>query len=279
MEKLREILKENFQKDKRNKITFLTGAGLSAASGIPTYRSTDGIWVKGTKFHRPEEFGTFRYFSKNQEEVWQFNLFRKGMFEKAQPNNSHKLLVDIEQLIPEDFSIITQNIDGLHHRAGNSGTKIFEIHGNMRLVRCSLECSKAVYLYPKDITLDRIDEEIPEETWEKLECPKCGGLLRPNILWFDEYYNERLYKVDTTMKIAKNTGILIVIGTSGATTLPLRLIEQTLQYGGYILDVNLEDNNITRLTKDKKRALSYRMTSDEFLSEFHKALEACNVSL
>ncbi|EDP96715.1 Sir2 family NAD-dependent protein deacetylase [Kordia algicida OT-1] len=273
MEKLKEIIQENFHKEKRNNITFLTGAGLSAASGIPTYRSTDGIWVKGTKYHKPEEFGTFSYFSKNQEEVWQFNLFRKGMFQKAQPNDSHKLLAKIEKLIPEEFSIITQNIDGLHQRGGNSGNKVFEIHGNMRTVRCSLECSKAVYLYPKDITIDRIDQDLTDDIWDKLECPKCGAVMRPNILWFDEYYNERLYKVDSTMRIAKNTGILIVIGTSGATTLPLELVKQTLKYGGYVLDVNLEDNNITKLIEGKKRVVSYRTTSDAFLSEFHNILK------
>ncbi|KAB8155681.1 iron dicitrate transport regulator FecR [Kordia sp. TARA_039_SRF] len=278
MENLKAILKENFQKEKRNNITFLTGAGLSAASGIPTYRSTDGIWVKGTKYHKPEEFGTFKYFSKNQEEVWQFNLFRKGMFEKAQPNESHKLLVQIEELIPEYFSIITQNIDGLHHRAGNSDTKIFEIHGNMRSVRCSLECSKSVYPYPNNIALERIDEELTDDIWEALECPKCGGLLRPNILWFDEYYNERLYKIDSTMRIAKNTGILVVIGTSGATTLPLELVKQTLKYGGYVLDINLENNNITRLIEGKKRAIPFRTTSDEFLSEFHQILAQNNIN-
>ena len=277
MKNLKAILKENFQKEKRNNITFLTGAGLSAASGIPTYRSTDGIWVKGTKYHKPEEFGTFKYFSKNQEEVWQFNLFRKGMFEKAQPNESHKLLVQIEELIPESFSIITQNIDGLHHRAGNSDTKIFEIHGNMRSVRCSLECSKSVYPYPNNIALERIDEELTDDIWEALECPKCGGLLRPNILWFDEYYNERLYKIDSTMRIAKNTGILVVIGTSGATTLPLELVKQTLKYGGYVLDINLENNNITRLIEGKKRAIPFRTTSDEFLSEFHQILAQNNI--
>lgn len=278
MENLKAILKENFQKEKRNNITFLTGAGLSAASGIPTYRSTDGIWVKGTKYHKPEEFGTFKYFNKNQEEVWQFNLFRKGMFEKAQPNESHKLLVQIEELIPEYFSIITQNIDGLHHRAGNSGTKIFEIHGNMRSVRCSLECSKSVYPYPNNIALERIDEELTDDIWEALECPKCGGLLRPNILWFDEYYNERLYKIDSTMRIAKNTGILVVIGTSGATTLPLELVKQTLKYGGYVLDINLENNNITRLIEGKKRAIPFRTTSDEFLSEFYQILAQNNIN-
>ena len=272
MENLKEILKENFQKEKRNKITFLTGAGLSAASGIPTYRGSDGIWVKGTKYYKPEEFGTFRHFSKHQEEVWQFKLFMKNMFDNVQPNDSHKLLVDIEKLVPEKFSIITQNVDGLHLRGGSSPEKVYEIHGNSRTMRCALECSKEIYDLPKDIVIEKIDQDLKDEDWDKLECPKCGAVLRPNILWFDEYYNERLYKVDSTMRIAKNTGILIAIGTSGSTTLPLRLIEQTLKYGGYVLDVNLEDNNITKLIEDKKRAVPFRMTSDEFLSEFHSIL-------
>jgi NAD-dependent deacetylase len=273
MEKLKEILNEIFQKERRNKITFLTGAGLSAASGIPTYRSMDGIWVKGTKYHKPEEFGTFKYFSKNQEEVWQFKLFMKNMFDNAQPNDSHKILAEIEQLIPERFSIITQNIDGLHQRGGSSPEKVYEIHGNSRTTRCSLECSKEIYDFP-NIKIEKIDQDLTEEDWDKLECPKCGAVLRPNTLWFDEYYNERLYKVDSTMRIAKNTGILVVIGTSGSTTLPLQLIEQTLKYGGYVLDVNLEDNNITKLIQGKKRALNYRMTSDDFLSEFQSMVTA-----
>lgn len=273
MENLKEIIQENFQKERRNNITFLTGAGLSAASGIPTYRSTDGIWVKGTKYHKPEEFGTFSYFSKNQEEVWQFKLFMTNMFDNAQPNDSHKLLTKIEAQVPEKFSIITQNVDGLHLRAGNSPENVYEIHGNSRTMRCSLECSKEIYELPEDILIEKIDQDLTDADWDKLECPKCGAVMRPNILWFDEYYNERLYKIDSTMRIAKNTGILIVIGTSGATTLPLELVKQTLKYGGYVLDINLEDNNITKLIEGKKRAVSYRTTSDVFLSELNSILE------
>jgi len=76
MERALEILiQENFRKEKRNLFTFLTGAGISSESGLPTYRGSDGIWIKGTKYHKPEEFGTYAYFSRNQEEVWQYNLF------------------------------------------------------------------------------------------------------------------------------------------------------------------------------------------------------------
>ncbi|MEM1137418.1 MAG: Sir2 family NAD-dependent protein deacetylase, partial [Bacteroidota bacterium] len=86
MDPLKGILKEVFRKDKRNKFTFLTGAGISAESGIPTYRGSDGIWVKGTKNYKPEEFGTYRYFIEHPEEVWQYTLYRKKILEEATPN-------------------------------------------------------------------------------------------------------------------------------------------------------------------------------------------------
>jgi len=114
MEELNKIIKEAYARERKNKITFLTGAGISADSGIPTYRGVDGIWVKGTQFHKPEEFGTYRYFSEHQEEVWQYVLFRKKMIESAQPNESHLILAELEELLGDRFHILTQNIDNLH---------------------------------------------------------------------------------------------------------------------------------------------------------------------
>lgn len=101
-EQLEEIIKQVYNRKTRNLFTFLTGAGISAESGIPTYRGTDGIWVKGTKFHKPEEFGTFKYFKENPEEVWQYSLYRKKMFKNAIPNESHKLIVEIENLLNDN---------------------------------------------------------------------------------------------------------------------------------------------------------------------------------
>ena len=95
MNELEEIINEISAKKKRNLFTFLTGAGISSESGIPTYRGSDGIWIKGTKFHKPTEFGTRKYFGQNQEEVWQFTLVRKKMIANALPNESHELLVEI----------------------------------------------------------------------------------------------------------------------------------------------------------------------------------------
>ncbi|CAL2103556.1 NAD-dependent protein deacylase [Tenacibaculum sp. 190130A14a] len=256
---------------KKNKITFLTGAGISAESGIPTYRGKDGIWIKGSTFYKPESFGTFEHFSKNIDQVWQYTFFRKKMFHDANPNKNHKLLVEIEQKLDDRFYCITQNIDNLHQRAGTRN--LYEIHGNLREMRCAEECSKEVYKIPSEVSLKKLDEDLTYDEKELLKCPKCGEDTRPNILWFDEYYNERNFKLHSSLKVAKNSSLLIVLGTSGATNLPIGLVEQTLKYGGHVIDVNLEDNNFTRKFSSKKHFHSVRNDINSFLMELLKLIQ------
>jgi len=249
--------------------TFLTGAGISADSGIPTYRGSDGIWVKGTKFHKPEEFGTYSYFVKHPEEVWQYVLFRKKMIESAFPNQSHKMVFDIEQILKERFHLITQNIDNLHRRAGNKN--VYEIHGNYREVKCSKAC-KMILPLPDVVKGKEIDEDLTLTEIESLKCPECGEWLRPNVLWFDEYYDEQTHKKFSALKVAKNSGVLFIIGTSGATNLPIEIARNTLKYGGYVIDINIEDNHFTELIKDKKRGIIIRDQSKNVLSEIAENL-------
>jgi len=192
------------------------------------------------------------------------------MFAEALPNESHEKLVHIEKKLKERFNLITQNIDNLHQRAGSKN--VHEIHGNLREMRCSEECSKEVYKIPDEIPLKNIDEDLTYDEKELLKCVKCGEDTRPNILWFDEYYNERNFKQDTTLKIAKNSGLIIILGSSGATNLPNRLVEQTIKYDGFVIDVNLEDNFFTENFKDKKRFYKFRGTISSFLEEFQKVL-------
>ncbi len=270
MKELKSIIEEINKKKTKNNITFLTGAGISSASGIPTYRGSDGIWIKGTKHYKPESFGTFEHFCKNADQVWQYTFFRKKMFSEAFPNESHIKLVSIENQLKNKFNLITQNIDNLHQRAGSKN--VYEIHGNLREMRCSKECSKEVYKIPSEITLKEIDEDLSYDEKELLKCPKCNEDTRPNILWFDEYYNERNFKLDTTLKIAKNSGLIVILGSSGATNLPNRLVEQTIKYGGYVIDVNLEDNLFTKNFKDKKHFYKYRGTILNFLKEFEAVI-------
>lgn len=268
-EQLTEIIKQVYNKKNRNLFTFLTGAGISAESGIPTYRGIDGIWVKGTKFHKPEEFGTFAYFKENPEEVWQYSLFRKKMFESAQTNNSHHEIAAIEKLLQDRFHLITQNIDNLHRRSGVE--RIFEIHGNNREIKCSNGC-KEIHHLPIEIEGKDIDEDLNQKDIELLKCKECGSWMRPNILWFDEYYDEKTNKKFSSLKVAKNSGILFIVGTSGATNLPMAIAETTLKYGGTIVDINTEDNLFTKLLKDKKNKITIRATSTEALKTIHEIL-------
>ncbi len=270
MNQLNEIITEVLKKEKRNKFTFLTGAGISADSGIPTYRGSDGIWVKGTKYHKPEEFGTYRYFIEHQEEVWQYTLFRKKMIENAKPNESHKILADLEKILGDKFHLITQNIDNLHRRAGNKN--IYEVHGNYREVKCSVDC-KEILPIPNNLTGKDIKEELRIDEIDSLKCPECGNWLRPNILWFDEYYDEKTNKKFSSLKVAKNSGILFIIGTSGATNLPIEIARTTLKYGGYVVDMNIEDNHFTELLKNKKRAIIVRERSSDILPIIKKQIE------
>lgn len=271
MKTIQDIIHTGLYKQKRNKITFLTGAGISSASGIPTYRGTDGIWIKGTKHYKPESFGTFKHFSNNADEVWQYTFFRKKMFAEAKPNEAHYKLVAIEQELEERVNIITQNIDNLHQRANSKN--IYEIHGNLREMRCASDCTKTVYKIPESISVKTIDEDLTYDEKQLLFCPECGDHTRPNILWFDEYYNERNFKLDTTLKLAKNSSLLMILGSSGATNLPNRLVEQTLKYGGHVIDVNLEDNSFTENFESKKQFHSYRGAILEFLNEFETVMK------
>lgn len=259
---LEDIIQQVYQKEKRNLFTFLTGAGISSDSGIPTYRGTDGIWVKGTQFHKPEEFGTFNYFKKHPEEVLQYALFRKKMFEDVEPNQSHFELAEIENILQDRFHLLTQNIDNLHRRAGNQ--RIYEVHGNNREIKCSNACKEIVNL-PEEIKGKNIDEDLSQRDIELLTCQRCGHWMRPNILWFDEYYDEKTHKKFSSLKVAKNSGVLFIVGTSGATNLPISIAETALKYGATIVDINTEDNNFTELIKDKKNKLIIREKSTEVL--------------
>lgn len=269
MNELEQIIAETLAKTHRNGITFLTGAGLSADSGIPTYRGSDGIWIKGTKNYRPEEFGTFKHFLEEPEEVWQYTLFRKKMFLQAEPNQSHKDLAEIESMLGDRFHLITQNIDGLHPQAGNK--RIYEIHGNIREVKCTSGC-KAILPLPEGLNPKDKDEELTEREIQLLKCPECGGWLRPNVLWFDEYYDEKTHKKFSSLKVAKNSGLLLILGTSGATSLPLAITETALKYAAFVVEVNIEDNRFTELLRGKKRKLSIRGKTSDVLPEIKELI-------
>lgn len=270
MEALKIIL-QKIVTEQHGYITFLTGAGISAESGLPTYRSIDGIWIKGTKYHRPEEFGTYRYFSQNQEEVWQYNLFWKKMIDSAKPNPGHLAITEIESLLGDRFRLITQNVDGLHQEAGTK--RVYEIHGSKHKVRCSGECSEP-FDFPEDVPSKEYTEDLTPEDIDHLKCTQCGNWLRPNTLWFDESYNEKNYHLDTAYDIADHTDLLFVIGTSGSTALPVNIVETVKIRARWIVLINPEkDMYFDRIMKGSKTLHTIRESSSTALPALQRMIE------
>eukprot|EP00746_Dinoflagellata_sp_MGD_P163996 gnl/MRDRNA2_/MRDRNA2_92390_c0_seq1.p1 gnl/MRDRNA2_/MRDRNA2_92390_c0~~gnl/MRDRNA2_/MRDRNA2_92390_c0_seq1.p1 ORF type:complete len:601 (+),score=121.15 gnl/MRDRNA2_/MRDRNA2_92390_c0_seq1:68-1804(+) len=219
------------------KVVVLTGAGVSAESGIPTFRGSDGFWTVGSENYRPQDLATWQMFNEMPHELWQWYQYRWGICRKADPNPGHYALAELESLLPGGFSLVTQNIDGLHQRAGTNPQNMYEVHGNIHHMRCD-ERIEGACLHNVDLN-DKQNMEraqatvemtpVPQENEddEKLPvCGVCGVRQRPKILWFDECYNECFFRNDTVMETVKNCDLLLVIGTQLTTNLPSQIVNK-----------------------------------------------------
>lgn len=241
-------------------ITVLTGAGISAESGIPTFRGPEGYWTVGSRVYHPQDMATLAMFRKYPKQVWQWYLYRMGVCRQAAPNAGHRALIAMESLFPDRFTLVTQNVDNLHLRAGHHHHNTFQIHGNVFYLRCSENCNSTINPIPKEIQPKGKDDQITETEWRLLHCPACGSLLRPHVLWFDESYNEHYYRLASTLEAARNTGLLIVAGTSGATNLPNQVVGEIYNHGGIIIDINIGANPFGALAESYRRGASIRQT-------------------
>jgi NAD-dependent deacetylase len=222
-------------------VIILTGAGISAESGIPTFRGPEGYWKIGSRNYFPEELATWSAFQKMPDEIWAWYLWRRSVCLAAEPNLAHRALVELEAGLQDRFLLITQNVDGLHRRAGTSEARLFEIHGRIERMRCAQDCCPDTFAIPEGI----------DRSWDKgraiaaaeralLVCPRCGGLSRPHVLWFDERYDEEHFRFESSLGALAAAVLLVVIGTSGATTLPHHLVTQALRTGVRVAVINLD---------------------------------------
>ncbi len=204
------------------KVVVLTGAGISADSGIPTFRDSQiGLW----KNYKPQELASIRAFEKDPKLVWDWYRWRRGLIDRAEPNPAHYALKQLEECAPET-TIITQNIDGLHRKAGT--THLIELHGNIHRARCLPEDkSLLTWDYKADIPL----------------CPDCGGRLRPDVVWFGEPLpNEELaYAV----RCSRECDLFLSIGTSGLIEPAASLAYEALRCGAKVIEINLEATPLT----------------------------------
>lgn len=243
-------------------IMFLTGAGISKSAGIPTFRDEDdGVWTIGTDNYRPESTGTLGYFKGKPVDVWNWTLNLKRLCDSAQPTLSHQCIFEIEKLFPNNFAVVTQNVDGIDKRTGTKN--VYEIHGNLTECRCVNDCTGLRFPYPLPTG------ENGNYSLDDLLCPACkNALVRPHTMYFDEKYNERFYYMDTVLKMAKKTGLIVTIGTTGLTNLPLWIIKNALEKGACLVNVDVKENNLSERIKTLKLGLFFKISSDEFLSEY-----------
>jgi NAD-dependent deacetylase len=224
------------------RVTVLTGAGVSAESGIPTFRGPEGYWTVGSRNYQPSEIATEAMLHQHPEEVWKWFLFRRGVCAKALPNPGHLAIYEMERKLGNRFRLITQNVDGLHLRAGNTIARTYQIHGNLNVMRCQRECSSEVYPIPESMPAKARGDELSSAEKDLLKCPACGAMTRPHVLFWDEYYNEPHYRYESSLRAAAETSLLIIVGTTGSTTLPNQVATIVLQRGATIFDVNIEKN-------------------------------------
>jgi len=207
-------------------VVVLTGAGVSAESGVSTFRDPDGLWAN----FKPEELATPEAFKKNPKMVWEWYAWRREKIKKVKPNPGHYALAEMEKIFPK-FALITQNVDGLHYVAGSRN--ILELHGNIHRNKC-FKCEK---IYPEGVE----SEQIPPK------C-SCGGFLRPDVVWFGELLPAGI--LEKSYQLSQSCDLFFSIGTSAlvhpAASLPL----YAKKNGAYLVEINPGPTEISHLVDE-----------------------------
>jgi NAD-dependent deacetylase len=204
-------------------ICVLTGAGISAESGVETFRGSNGLWSK----LKPEELANFDAFMRNPELVWEWYNYRKRIVHDVKPNPAHFALAHMQEQV-KDFTLVTQNIDNLHIRAGSKN--VLELHGNIDRSYC-IGCGK--FAEHVEVTPEN---KVPH-------CPFCNGIIRPDIVWFGEMLPEGVFESAT--EAASRCEFFLTVGTSAvvypAASLPLI----ARKHGAYVVEINVEKTEIS----------------------------------
>lgn len=232
-------------------VVALTGAGVSAESGIPTFRGAGGLW----QGYRAEELATPEAFQRDPAKVWEWYHWRRGLVLEAQPNPAHEALAELER-VHEPFTLITQNVDGLHQRAGSR--RVVELHGNIHHARCTV-CEHVVPL--GEHTRDHPDEDgdgpgadssgahgPAADSSRAVEpglvaCARCGARARPHIVWFGEVLPEQPWQ--EAHVAAASAAVLLVVGTSAAVYPAAGLVDVTAAAGGAVVEINPEQTALS----------------------------------
>lgn len=205
-------------------VAVLTGAGISAESGIPTFRDEDGLWER----FKPEELANVRAFLRNPELVQKWYQHRRSVANEKKPNPGHFALAEMEMFFDE-FTLITQNVDNLHRRAGSR--RVVELHGNITRSYC-MECEQPA------------GEDVmhPIAEGKRAICPSCGGLVRPDVVWFGEMLPEGA--MEAAYAAAENADVFLSVGTSAVVYPAAGIPPHAKAAGAYAAEINIEPSAI-----------------------------------
>ncbi len=207
-----------------------TGAGMSAESGMATFRDEQtGLWSK----FNPEELATPRAFARDPVKVWAWYRWRRSKLARIEPHDGHRVLARWEQRTP-DFTLVTQNIDGLHHRAGS--TKVIELHGRLDIARCTHCDYRAIGL---------------EDLGEEPHCPLCAKWLRPGVVWFGEHLPPGA--IESAFAAAQRCDVFVVIGTSGVVQPAASLADAAKAGGAAVIEINPNATELSDLADVRVR--------------------------
>ena len=207
-------------------VVVFTGAGVSAESGIPTFRDAlTGLWAN----YDPQALATPQGFLANPKLVWEWYAHRRKLIASKQPNPGHSALAELERLVSE-LVVVTQNVDGLHRKAGSR--KVIELHGNITRVKC----------WRGDTVIEDWDDEGYEGEVPP-RCEQCGNLLRPDVVWFGEQLPQEA--LAESFRLAERCDLMLVAGTSGQVQPAASLPAAAREAGARVVEVNLEPSEIT----------------------------------
>ena len=227
----RELVRE------ASRIVVLTGAGISAESGVPTFRGPGGLW----KSHRPEDLATPQAFARDPCLVWEWYAWRRALVAECAPNPGHLALARLALSDAATTTLVTQNVDSLHHRAATEvagdadpgPAYPLEVHGAIHRDRCS-RC--------ETLTSGVADVDVASvETLPR--CERCGGILRPDVVWFGEALDPEV--IGSAFDAAGDADLCLVVGTSALVHPAASVPEVTLRNGGAVVEVNLEPTPLT----------------------------------
>lgn len=201
-------------------VCVLTGAGISAESGIPTFRGAGGLWRE----YRAEDLATPAAFRRDPKLVWEWYDWRRGVVCAASPNAGHRALAEFEERLGDAFTLVTQNVDGLHERAGSA--RVHRLHGSLWRVRCT-GCG-----------VESADERVPLPELPP-RCETCGAMLRPGVVWFGERLPEQ--ELDAAVAAASACEVMLVVGTSALVYPAAELAPLARRAGARVVEVNVEE--------------------------------------